>query len=224
MRAALFGWIILALTAHTAAAQIRRPQPVGLVLGSGATLSRNAVSAPVKPGEVLFAGDTLRATSAPVPFLFCPDKYSAVLAPGAEVQFQQSALQVKSGELANKKLVAACFLPEVQKLSVASQQHYGVMMTRAGSQPPPKTSFDQRLAALPADKRNQLQAELAAAQSTDPAFAVVRAAALERAGLWWDAGESYRQAAEQFPEAAWIKRKITEIENTLLKEQTREPR
>jgi hypothetical protein len=95
------------------------------------------------------------------------------------------------------------------------------MITRAGSQPPPTTTFEQRVAALPEDKRKDLQSELAAAQSADPANAIVRAAALERAGLWYDAGEAYRQAGEQFPEAAWIRRKITDMENAMLKEQTR---
>ena len=221
MRPSLSGWIILTLMAPAAMAQARKSQPVGLVLGGGATVSRGAVTAPVKPGEVLFAGDTLRAGSTPVSFLFCPEKYAAALPPGAEVAFQDSAAHVKPGALANRKPVAACFLPEVQKLSVASQQHYGVMITRAGSQPPPKTTFDQRVAALPADKRNQLQSELATAQPADPAFVIVRAAALERAGLWYDAGEAYRQAGEQYAEAAWIKRKITEMENAMLKEQTR---
>lgn len=221
MRATLFGGIVLALLIPAASAQGRKSQPVGLVLGSGATLLRGTSTAAVKPGEVLFAGDTLKSGAAPVSFLFCPGKYSAALPAGAEVTFQESAAELKSGALANRTPVAACFLPEVQKLPVASQQHYGVMITRAGSQPPPKSSFDERVAALPADKRTQLQSELAAAQAGDPAFHIVRAAALERAALWYDAGEAYRQAGEQYPEAAWIKRKITEMENMLLKEQTR---
>jgi hypothetical protein len=221
MKAPLFGGIVLALLIPAAAAQGRKSQPVGLVLGSGATLHRGAATAPVKPGEVLFAGDTLKSGATPVSFLFCPERYSAALPPGAEAAFQESAVQMKSGALASRKPAASCFLPEVQKLSVASQQHYGVMITRAGSQPPPKTSFGERVATLPADKQTQLKSELAAAQSGDPAFHIVRAAALERAALWFDAGEAYRQAGEQYPEAAWIKLKITEMENMLLKEQTR---
>ena len=221
MRTSRFGWMMLALMACGATAQVRKSQPVGLVLSAGATITRGTATALVKPGEVLFAGDKLIAGASPVSFLFCPEKYTAAASAGAELAFQESTAQVKSGALANRKSVAACFLPEVQKLSVSSQQHYGVMITRAGSQPPPKTTFDQRVAALNADKRNQMQAELAAAQPADPAFVIVRAAALERAGLWYDAGEAYRQATEQFPEAAWIRRKTTEIENALLKEQTR---
>ena len=221
MRKVLSSSMILALLALAAMAQVRKSQPVGLVLGSGSTISRGAATAPVMPGEVLFAGDTLKAGAAPVAFLFCPEKYSAVVPAGVEVAFQESTAQVKAGALTNKKAVAACFLPEVQKLSVASQQHYGVMITRAGSQPPPKTTFDQRVAALPEGKRKELQSELAAVKPGDPAVAIVRAAVLERAGLWYDAGEAYRQAVEQFPEAAWVKRKITDMENAMLKEQTR---
>ena len=221
MKVPLFGWIILALLTPAALAQARKSQPVGLVLGSGATISRGAATGPAKPGDVLFAGDTLKPSATSVLFLFCPEKYSAAVPAGAEVVFQESSAQVNSGALTNKTAVAACFLPEVQKLSVTSQQHFGVMITRAGSQPPPKTTFDQRVAALPEDKRKELQSELAAAQAAEPANFIVRAAALERAGLWYDAGEAYRRAGEQFPEAAWIKRKVTDMENALLKEQTR---
>ena len=221
MRRSVLSGLLLALLAFGAAAQIRRPQPVGLVLGAGGSLTRGAASAAAKPGEVLFAGDTLKAGTRPVAFLFCPEKYSAVAPAGSEVTFQEAAAQVKAGALGERKAVAACFLPEVQRLPVASQQHYCVMVTRTGSQPAPKTTFEQRMAALPADKRNQLQAELAAVQAGDAAAVILRAAALERAGLWYDAGEAYRQAGEQYAEAAWIQRKITEMENAILKEQTR---
>jgi hypothetical protein len=217
----VLGGVTLALLACGAAAQIRKPQPVGLVLGAGGSLTRGATIVPAKPGDVLFAGDTLKAGSRPVAFLFCPERYSAVAPTGSEVTFHEAAAQVRAGALAERKAVAACFLPEVQRLPVASQQHYGVMVTRAGSQPAPKTTFEQRVAALPGDKRNQLQAELATARAGDAAAVILRAAALERAGLWYDSGEAYRQAGEQYPEAAWIQHKVTEMENAILKEQTR---
>lgn len=221
MRRPVLSGVLLALLTCGAAAQIRRPQPVGLVLGAGGSLVRGAASAAAKPGDVLFAGDTLKAGPRPVAFLFCPEKYSAVAPAGSEVTFQEAAAQVKAGALSERRAVAGCFLPEVQKLPVSSQQHYGVMVTRAGAQPAPKTTFEQRVAGLPGDKRSQLQADLAAARAGEAAAVILRAAALERAGLWYDSGEAYRQAGEQYPEAAWIQRKIAEMENAILKEQTR---
>ena len=97
MRKVLSGSIMAALLAFAAMAQARKSQPVGLVLGSGATISRGAATAPVKPGEVLFAGDTLKAGAAPVSFLFCPEKYSAVVPAGVS--------RLNTGELPERNIV-----------------------------------------------------------------------------------------------------------------------
>jgi len=197
----------------------RRAQPVGLVLGNGATLSRaKAPAAAARPGEVLFAGDTLRAGAAPVAFLFCPEKISATLAAHAEATLTANAIQSKTADLAARQPVGSCFLPEVQQLSVASQQHFGVMMARAGSTPPPATTLAQRLAALSEAQRAELR-PLLEAQNPDAATLILRAAACERAGLLYDAGEAYRAAAALWPGLAWLQLKVNDIENRLLRQQ-----
>lgn len=208
----------LALAGLSASAQGKKQVPVGLVMGAGATITRDKQTAPVKPGEILFAGDRLKAGSAAVPFLFCPLKISAVVAAQAEAVFEEKDL---SGAIENRKSVSACFLPAVQKLSVGSQQHFGVMMTRAGSLAAPKTTFEERVKSLSADKRSELESELAAIPAGDAAMAAVRGAALEKAGLSYDALEAYRAFATRFDEVAWVKRKIIDLENQVLKEQTR---
>lgn len=222
MQGSRLAWASLALLLPVLPAQVRKTQPVGLVMGAGATVARGkAPAAAVKPGEILFAGDILKAGSASAAFLFCPEKYSAALSANGEATLTESQVQVKAGELVGRRNVAACYLPEVQKLSVASQQHYGVMLTRGSGAAAPKGTLADRIKALPDEKRHELEPLLAAAPGNDPVSVVARAAALEKAGLLYDAGESYREAAKQWPEAAWVKKKIVEIEDALLKQQAR---
>ncbi|MGJ5814574.1 hypothetical protein [Paludibaculum fermentans] len=220
MQGSRLAWASLALLLPVAPAQVRKSQPVGLVMGAGATVARGkTAAAAVKPGEILFAGDVLKAGSASAAFLFCPEKYSAALSANGEAALTESQVQVKSGELVGRKSVAACYLPEVQKLSLASQQHYGVMMTRGSSAAAPKGTMADRVKALPDDKRKELEPVLTAAAGPDPVAVVARAAALEKAGLLYDAGELYREAANHWTDAAWLKKKIVEIEDALLKQQ-----
>ncbi|MCU0247427.1 MAG: hypothetical protein MUC42_12690, partial [Bryobacter sp.] len=159
-----------------------------------------------------------RAGSSAVPFLYCPQKLSASVAAQGEAVFEEKEI---SGAIESRKSVSACFLPAVQRLSVGSQQHFGVMMTRAGSVPAPKTSFEDRVKSLSPDKRAELEAELASIPANDPAMAAVRGASLEKAGLYYDALEAYRAFSSRFDEAAWVKRKTIDLENLLLKEQSR---
>ncbi|MBN9656755.1 MAG: hypothetical protein J0H49_01175 [Acidobacteria bacterium] len=221
MQGSCLAWASLVLLLPVLPAQVRKTQPVGLVMGAGATVARGkAPAAAVKPGEILFAGDVLKAGAASsAAFLFCPEKYSAALSANGEAALTESQVQVKAGELVGRKSVAACYLPEVQKLSVASQQHYGVMLTRGSGAAAPKGTLADRIKALSEEKRKELEAVLASAAGSDTAAVVSRATALEKAGLSYDAGELYREVAKQWPEAAWVKKKIVEIEDVLLKQQ-----
>src|SRR6185369_5008260 len=114
-----------------------------------------------RPGDVLFSGDALRSEAAPVSFLYCPDKSSASLAPKAEVVIEAKQLRVRSGKMAGKTPAGSCFLPPVTRVSVASQQHYGVTMVRAlrGSAGSASTR-ESRIQALPESERQALQQEL----------------------------------------------------------------
>jgi hypothetical protein len=197
-------------------------------MSSGGTLVRGAQSIAAKPGEVLFNGDSLRTADSPVTFLFCPRKQSATLAPGSEAILAQDSYQVKSGGVQEQRQVSACFLPPAQKLSVASMQHYGVMLARAGSVPAPETTLVQRINALPAPVREQLGTELDACDvaiardSNDLGAIIGRAAAFERAGLLFDAGQAYRKIFQDFPGLSWVATKILEIERDLEREQLKQ--
>ena len=178
-----------------------------------------------KPGEVLFTGDSLRSGTTAATFLFCPQKLSTTIAPGSEALLAADNFHVRTGSVQDRKPVSACFLPSVQKLSVASMQHYGVMIARSGSVPPPKTTLEQRIAALPESVRDELKSQMALADGAlaqdpkDLPGLIARAAAFDRAGLLYDAGEAYRKVTEVSPDLAWAKSRITEIERALEREQ-----
>jgi hypothetical protein len=194
-------------------------------MSSGAILFRGGQSVAAKPGEVLFTGDSLRAGDLAATFLFCPQKLSATIAPGSEALLAADSFHVRTGTVQDSKQVSACFLPAVQKLSVASMQHYGVMIARSGSTPPPKTTLEQRIAALPEAIRQVLTGQLAsvdAALAQDPkdlGALIAQAAAFDRAGLLYDAGEAYRQVTAVSLDLAWVKARLVEIERALEREQ-----
>jgi hypothetical protein len=227
VRSDIIFFCALALGGIPAVAQnrARATGPVGLVMSSGATLVRGAQSIAAKPGEILFNGDSLRTTDLPLTFLFCPRKQSATLAPGSEIVLAQDSYQVKSGGVQEQRQISACFLPPAQKLSVASMQHYGVMLARSGGVPPPDTTLVQRINALPAPVREQLSAELDACDvaiardANDLGAMIGSAAAFERAGLLFDAGQAYRKILLDFPGLPWIAARIVEIERDLEREQ-----
>ena len=227
MRIGIIPVCAFVLVSIPAAAQNRARAigPVGLVMSTGATLIRGAQSLAAKPGEVLFSGDSLRTGDSAATFLFCPQKQSATLAPGSEVVFAQDSYQVKSGSILQQRQIAACFLPPAQKLSVASMQHYGVLVARAGSVRPPETTLPQRISALPDPVRDRLKPELDAcdaALAQDPhdlSGLVGRAASFERAGLLYDAAEAYRKIAQESSNLGWVAAKVAELESTLEREQ-----
>lgn len=218
--------VLLGLAAALALpAQTPRFKAVGLVMSPGATVQRGRVKPVAVPaGELLFAGDVVRSGSQKtVTFLFCPERISATLPVNSQVVVRETSLEAAGVQLADRKPVAGCYMPEMPKLSLASQQHFGVMLARTGSIPPPTTTLAERIAVLPEDVREELTAALDDVDSIldhhpqSAAAHVSRASTLEKAGLLFDAGESYRKAASLFPEAAWIRRKIYAIEDELSK-------
>src|SRR5258707_1094707 len=150
--------LIAILAACSSSAQAPREEPVGLVLAAGgAKVLRANTETPLgaRSGDILFAGDALTSEAGAANFLFCPAKTSQPLAPNGSIALNSKAIKVKTGKLSGKKPVAACFLPQVARVAVASQQHYGVSMPRGLAKPEGEViAFD----ALPADVRNELAA------------------------------------------------------------------
>jgi hypothetical protein len=220
--------LALSVLAAIAGAQVPLYRPAGLVLSAGATIERAGQPvAKVQVGELVFPGDTLRAGQAELSVLSCSENARLRLAPATEVRASDGEWAVASGKIVAREAVTSCYLPSSPKLSLASQQHYGVLAARSGSIPPPEGTFEQRVSSVPEPKRSELKTALQRLDSSlreDPRDAgahISRAAVLEQSGLLYDAGESYRTAAVMMPGAPWLRRKVIEIENRLLAGQPR---
>ena len=193
-------------------------QPVGLVLeAQGGELLRAGTSLPLtaRAGDVLFAGDSLRTPSGTISLLYCPTRSSQTLTQKSEAFLLADQIQVKSGELIDKKEVPACILPPVERHAAASQQHYGASIIR--DLQPERTalgSLESRLQGLPAAERNALRQALEpvekvlARNPNDQAARVARAALFDQYNLSTDALQEYRYIAEKWPDAAWVKSRL----------------
>ena len=191
-----------------------KEEPVGLVLSAtGSKLLRADTETPLaaRPGDLLFSGDGLRTEAGPATFLFCPAKSLDTLLPSGEVRLDAKAPKVKAGKISEQP-AHACTLPQTLRVAAASQQHYGVSMTRGLPEVAP-TPHDK----LAAD----VQAELApyeaalAANPKDQAALVTEATIFENHNLSANALEQYYKLREQWPDAVWIKSRIFELEQTL---------
>jgi tetratricopeptide (TPR) repeat protein len=200
----------------SALADTPREEPVGLVLlpGAGKVLRAGAETPlAAHAGDILFAGDTLRDDGALASFLYCPQKTSQSLEHG-EVVLEAKQIKIKSGKLSDSKSVGACFLPTVVRVAVASQQHYGVSMTRGLTKPGddalPFTALPGNVQAEAAPFENALQAN-----PNDTQSLLEEAAVFDRNKLESNAVATYRKAAQQWPDAVWIRGRIFELEESL---------
>jgi len=194
-----------------------KEEPVGLVLSAtGSQLLRADTETPLtaRPGDLLFAGDGIRTEGGPASFLFCPEKALDTLTPSGEVHLDAKAPKVKAGKITEQP-ARACTLPQTLRVAVASQQHYGVSMTRGGLNKPevPPTPHDQLDA--------QVRAELApydaalASNPKDEAALVTEATIFENHKLTANALDAYYKLRAVWPEAVWVKSKIFDLEQAL---------
>ncbi len=194
-----------------------REEAVGLVLApGGAKVLRTGTETPLaaRAGDILFAGDDLRSEGAPASFLYCPLKTSQTLDQGGEVILEAKQLKVKAGKLSGSKPVNACFLPTVVRVAVASQQHYGVSMTRgAGSPDGDVLAFNALPPNVQADARpfeDSLKAN-----PNDTQSLIEEATLFERNKLEPNALSNYRKAAQQWPDAVWIRGRMFELQESI---------
>jgi tetratricopeptide (TPR) repeat protein len=208
--------VILWLAAAVVVFPDTKEEPVGLVLSAaGSKLLRADTETPLgaRAGDLLFAGDGLRTESSAASFLFCPAKVLDTLGPSGEVRLDLKQPKVKSGKISEQP-ARACTLPQTLRVATASQQHYGVSMTRGINKPevPP----------IPRDKLSpDVQTELAssdaalAANPKDPAALIGEATIFENHKLTANALEVYYKLRELWPDAVWIKSKIFELEEEI---------
>ena len=128
------GSAVLALLIAMGAMGVSVEQPLGLILSPGGSkLVRLEAATPLaaRAGDLLFAGDSLRTEAGAASFLFCPASAIETLGPSGEVRLEPKEPKVKSGKLSPQP-ARSCTLPTALRVTVASQQHYGVTMTRGG--------------------------------------------------------------------------------------------
>lgn len=194
-----------------------KEEPVGLILSAagGKVLRQgNETALAVKSGDILFSGDSLRAGDGPASFLYCPTKGSQSLDQGGEVLMDTKALKIKTGKMGAPKPVNACFLPQVVRVAVASQQHYGVSMTRGLTKPDGEVvAVDAMSAALKAELAPF--EEMLKANPKDAVALIQEAAIFDREKMEGNALAAYRKAAPEWQDASWIRGKIFEIEEGL---------
>ena len=212
-----FSFLAAALLVFAFAALADVEQPVGVLLSPGGSkLLKANVETPLaaKAGDLLFTGDGLRTETTPASFLFCPGKTLNTLGPAGEVRFDAKTPKVKTGKISEQP-ARSCSLPTTLRVSIASQQHYGVTMTRGDINKPE----------VPPVPRDQLSAEVKAALApldtalaTDPkdqAALIAEAAVFENNKLPSNALEVYFKLREQWPDVEWIKSKVFELQTTI---------
>ena len=186
-------------------------EPVGLVLNSGGSkILRANTETPLsaRPGDLLFSGDGLRTEATAASFLFCPTKLIDTLSPAGEVRFDLKQPKIKTGKISQQP-AGACALPETLRVAAASQQHYGVSMTRGlpgGAPPIPRDK-------LPADVLAELPPD-----TKEPGDLVAAAVVFEKHKLTANALDAYYKLREQWPDAVWVKSKIFDLEQLLAAE------
>lgn len=197
-----------------------KEQPVGLVLAPGGSkVLRAKTNTPLatRAGDILFSGDSLQSAGAPVAFVYCPNKTSQMLDPSSEVMLDTQQVKVRTGKIGATKPANTCYLPTVARVSAASEQHYGVSMTRGLAKPEGDVvAFD----ALPAAVKAQLAPyeEALKADPNDAQALVEEASVFERAKLGPNALAQYRKAIAIWPDAVWVRGRVFELEENLATE------
>src|SRR5580692_1462338 len=194
-----------------------KEEPVGLVLtATGSKVLRASSETPLaaRAGDILFSGDELRAESGSASFLYCPGKTSQTLDPGSDILLDAKQLKVKTGKISASKPVNSCFLPQLVRVNVASQQHYGVSMTRGLTKPDGDVIPLAQLAANVRSAIDPLEAALRA-DPNDAAALVNEAAVYDSNHLDANALASYRKVAAQWKDAVWVRGRIFELEESL---------
>jgi tetratricopeptide (TPR) repeat protein len=214
--------VVAALYAVTLAGQTAPEQTVGLILTTqSAKLLRanTSLELTAKTGDILFTGDSLRGDGSEVVFLYCPGRSTNTLSSDGAVKFEQTRLRMTSGRVTAKSAAASCFMPSVVRVAVASQQHYGLSITRPLELNQPGATFPERLLALAPEQRTALIAELRpidqalAANGRDPVARIARAAVFEKYSLRADAAIEYRRILQEWPDAVWALGKLFALED-----------
>ena len=204
--------LLASVTALAALAQLPRETPSGMIFSDGATVTRSPRTAvAARPGELLLAGDRIKAGADGVSLLSCPERKIVKLAPNAEAVVTRRGFDTTPANLSTERLVAGCFLPPVKRAPVAGPLHLGATTMRGDTPQTPEGSLQTRIDALPESVRESLVIGLKSIQGGDAIAWVSRGALLEQAGLLSDASGNYQRALAQLPTAFWLQTKLVEL-------------
>jgi len=195
----------------------QKEEPVGLLLtATGSKVLRANAETPLaaRPGDIIFSGDELKAESGAASFLYCPAKTSETIDKGGDLQFDAKQIKVRAGKITLPTPVNSCFLPQLVRVNVASQQHYGVSMTRGLEKP---EGDILPLTALAANVRTQIQPfeDALKADPNNTAALVNEAAIYDGNKLEANALAAYRKVSAQWKDAVWVRGRIFELEESL---------
>ncbi|HVW07555.1 MAG TPA: tetratricopeptide repeat protein [Bryobacteraceae bacterium] len=194
-----------------------REEPVGLLLTStGGKVLRANTETPLasRAGDVIFSGDELKAETGASSFLYCPAKQSESVDQGSDLLFDAKQIKVKAGKIAFPKPVNSCFLPQVVRVNAASQQHYGVSMTRGLERP---EGDILPLTALAPNVQSDLKPfeDILKGDPANTGALVNEAAIFDNNHLEANALAAYRKIASQWKDAVWVKGRIFDLEESL---------
>lgn len=181
-----FGWLLIALS--TASGQVNET-PLALVLdgGSAQILRLNSeLSLSAKPGDILFAGDVLRAAGGPVTLLSCTANTRQTLSSDAELVLEARGPKLRAGKIARQDPAPGCFLPAMPRNIIASRQDAGAAETSSREAP---------------------------AAAGDPLMHLQRADELDRQGRTAEAADEMRQVGAAWPDAGWVRSRLFVLES-----------
>ena len=139
------------LTATLAAGESEREQPLALALEASAarfTLANSVLSLEARPGDIFFAGDSIRTSGGRFRFLSCADHAIFETAGTIEIRFETSAPKFTGDKPVPVSQNIDCALPLLPRSPDPNLQHGGVGEAageRAGIDTP---GFRQRIARL----------------------------------------------------------------------------
>ena len=211
--------IIFAFTVGALSAQTDREVPLALAVeATGAarfTPADSSLSLEARPGDIFFSGDTIRASGGKVRFISCRDKAIFEISGATEVRFETSrALRASAGGIDAISRGDDCSLPPLPRSIDPNLQHAG-----AGAQSDEPAGigtagFTKRIQDLPATFAAEFE-PLSAAAKTAPGEVFRRlplVRLLEKHGLALDAAAELRGIAGNWPDAAWVKSWIFDLE------------
>jgi tetratricopeptide (TPR) repeat protein len=199
---------ILLLCAAALRGQQAKEAPLGIIVdakGGLETRSDSKGSLGAKPGVALFAGDSLQSAGAEIRVVLCNEHRSILLTRDADVLFESRGLRFRAGA-ALEPGPAECGLPPLARRIDPVRQHADVPLNVTAAAPQ----------AVAPRQSAQLDAALAAADTPPTLFEPLRlarrAAVLAQFGKTAAAADALRTVTTAWPDAAWAKSWLHELE------------